>query len=276
MYFPFFKLHSWGKRSVVRRRRFIQRLRNGKGVKAMHKVLIADASEDWREQLERLLDGQYQVQASGDGDQVLRMIPAFQPDVLVLDLMLQGTDGLRVVKVLHDSGSLPRVIVTGRYFSNFVTGALERYQVDSVMLKPCSLRSVAERVEELLAEQTQVVPLCQDPFDYITALLVRLNAPASQQGFRLLRRGIQRLMDNPNQQLTKHLYHDLAKEFSTSATNVEKALRTTVTTAWNRRRDEVWRNYFPPAPTGQIPKPTAGQFLIRLSDVVRSALRRQA
>ena len=26
MYFPFFKLHSWGKRSAVRRRRFIQRL----------------------------------------------------------------------------------------------------------------------------------------------------------------------------------------------------------------------------------------------------------
>ena len=276
MYFPFFKLHSWGKRSVVRRRRFIQRLLNGKGVKAMHKVLIADASEDWREQLERMLNGEYQVQASGDGDRVLEMIPEFQPDVLVLDLMLQGTDGLRVVKVLHDSGSLPRIIVTGRYFSNFITGALERYQVDSIMLKPCSLRSVAERVGELLAEQTGAVPICQDPFDYITALLVRLNAPASQQGFRLLRRGIQLLMDNPNQQLTKHLYHDLAKEFSTSATNVEKALRTTVTTAWNRRRDEVWRVYFPPAPTGQIPKPTAGQFLIRLSDVTRSALRRQA
>ena len=29
MYFPFFKLHSWGKRSAVRRRRFIQRLRQG-------------------------------------------------------------------------------------------------------------------------------------------------------------------------------------------------------------------------------------------------------
>ena len=31
MYFPFFKLHSWGKRSAVRRRRFIQRLLNGRG-----------------------------------------------------------------------------------------------------------------------------------------------------------------------------------------------------------------------------------------------------
>lgn len=242
----------------------------------MHKVLIADASEDWREQLERMLGEGYQVQASADGYQVLQMLEKFRPDVLVLDLMLQGTDGLSVIKALHDSGLLPRIIVTGRYFSNFVTGALERCQVDSVMLKPCSVRSVAERVGELLTEQNDAVPVCQDPYDYITALLVSLNAPASQQGFRLLRRGIQRLMDNPNQQLTKHLYRDLAKEFSTSPTNVEKALRTTVTTAWTKRRDEVWRHYFPPAPSGQIPKPTAGQFLIRLSDVARSALRKQA
>lgn len=242
----------------------------------MQKVLIADASEDWREQLERVLGQDYQVQSSEDGHQVLELVERFRPDVLVLDLMLQGTDGLSVVKALHDSDSLPRIIVTGRYFSNFITGALERCQVDSIMLKPCSIRTVAERVGELLEEQNGAAPVCQDPYDYITGLLVSLNAPASQQGFRLLRRGIQRLMEEPNQQLTKRLYRDLAKEFSTSAGNVEKALRTTVTTAWTRRRDEVWRYYFPPAPSGQIPKPTAGQFLNRLSDVARSALRRQA
>lgn len=241
----------------------------------MHKVLIADASEDWREQLERMLEEGYQVRASGDGDQVLQMLEKFRPDVLVLDLMLLGTDGLSVIKALHDSESNPRLIVTGRYFSNFVTGALERYQVDSVMLKPCSVRNVAERVGELLAEQTEEVPVCQDPYDYITGLLVSLGAPTSQQGFRILRRGIQRMMEMPDQQLTKTLYPDLAKEFSTSPGNVEKALRTTVSTAWSKRRDEIWRLYFPPAPSGQIPRPTAGQFLIRLSDVVRSALRQR-
>lgn len=241
----------------------------------MHKVLIADASEDWREQLEGMLEEGYQVRSSGDGNQVLQMLAEFRPDVLVLDLMLLGTDGLSVIKALHDSGSKPRLIVTGRYFSNFVTGALERYQVDSVMLKPCSVRNVAERVGELLAEQTEEMPVCQDPYDYITGLLVSLGAPTSQQGFRLLRRGIQRMMEMPDQQLTKTLYPDLAKEFSTSAGNVEKALRTTVTTAWSRRRDEVWRLYFPPAPSGQIPRPTAGQFLVRLSDAVRCALRQR-
>ena len=244
-------------------------------MRAVYKVLVADASEDWREQLERRLEESYQIESSGNGERVRQLLPTFEPDVLVLDLMLHGTDGLSVIKALRDRGLPARIIVTGRYFSNFVTGALERYQVDSVMLKPCSIQSVQERIEELLAEQTRSFPISQDPYDYITGLLVSLSAPTSQQGFRLLRRGIQSLMESPGQLLTKHLYRDLAREFSTSPENVEKALRTTVTAAWTRRRDEIWRLYFPPAPTGQIPRPTAGQFLIRMSDVARSALRQR-
>ncbi len=242
----------------------------------MRKVLIADASEDWRELLEKHLGEEYQVRSCSDGLQVLELMDGFGPDVLVLDLMLSGTDGLNVIKALHVRPDHPQIVVTGRYFSNFVNAALERYQVDSIMLKPCTIQSVVERVREMLAEDAEAVPVCQDSYDYITGLLVNLGAPTSQQGFRLLRRGIQSLMDNPNQQLTKNLYPDLATEFSTSPTNVEKALRTTVTAAWSKRRDEIWRLYFPPAPTGQIPKPTAGQFLIRMSDVVRSALRKHA
>ena len=84
------------------------------------------------------------------------------------------------------------------------------------------------------------------------------------------------LMEEPGQQLTKQLYPTIAAEFRTSSNNVEKAMRTTVTNAWANRRDQVWRAYFPLAPGGQIPKPTAGQFLIRLSDAVRCAVRKHA
>jgi two-component system response regulator (stage 0 sporulation protein A) len=245
-------------------------------MKAMYKVFIADTSEDWREQLERKLGAEYQIRASGDGHQVLRMLSDFQPDVLVLDLMLQGTDGLSVLKVLHDGGCLPRIIVTGRYFSNFVTGALERYQVDELIMKPCTTQSVADHIAEVLSQDREEVPVCPDPFDYVTALLVRMGAPTSQQGFRFLRRGVMLMMADPCQQLTKSLYPALAAEFGTSATNVEKSLRTTVTTAWTRRRDDVWRNYFPTTSSGQVPKPTTGQFLSRMADAAASATRARA
>lgn len=242
----------------------------------MHKVLVADASEQWRELLEKTLGQNFHVCTCVDGLQALELAERFRPDVLVLDLMLSGTDGLSVVRSLQAQSDCPRIIVTGRYFSNFVTTALERYQVDSIMLKPCTAQSVAERVTELLTGEETAATVYQDPYDYITTLLVRLGARTSQQGFRYLRRGILLLLDEPGQQLTKKLYPTIAAEFGTSANNVEKALRTTVTNAWANRRDEIWRVYFPVAPGGQIPKPTAGQFLIRMSDAVRCAVRKQA
>ena len=242
----------------------------------MRKILIADASEQWRELLEHAMDGQYLVRTSPDGPRTLQLAAEFEPDVLVMDLMLAGTDGLGVLKALEGSPTRPRVIVTGRYFSNFITNALERYQVDDLILKPCAAESITERVAEVLAQMNAEPVRLPDPEDHITGLLVNLGAPTSQQGFRFLRTGILLMMSDPGQQLTKSLYPAIAEVYGTSPVNVEKGLRTTVNTAWQKRRDHVWRCYFPPAPGGQIPKPTAGQFLRRLTDEVLSVSRKRA
>ena len=242
----------------------------------MQKILIADASEQWRELLEKAMADAYLVRTSPDGPKTMQSIEEFEPDVLVMDLMLAGKDGLSILKALEGSPTRPRVIVTGRYFSDFITNALERYQVDDLILKPCAVQSITERVEEVLALQNGEPVRSQDPYDLITALLVNLGAPTSQQGFRFLRTGILLLMKDPGQQLTKSLYPAIATEHETTRENVEKGLRTTVTTAWLKRRDEVWRAFFPTTSGGQIPKPTAGQFLCRLTDEVLRACRKRA
>lgn len=242
----------------------------------MHKVLIADASEQWRELLEQALEKDYLVRSGTDGRRTLELAQELRPDVLVIDLLLSGVDGLTILKKLDELGIRPRTIVTGKYFSNFITAALERYQVDDLIMKPCTVAAVTDRVAQVLAQEEKAPVLEQDPYDAITAMLVELGAPTSQQGFRFLRSGIMLLMEDPAQQLTKSLYPAIAAEFGTNKENVEKGLRTTVTTAWTKRRDNVWRAYFPPAPNGQIPRPTAGQFMVRLTDVLLSVRRRRA
>lgn len=242
----------------------------------MQRILIADAAGDWRELLEHALSQQYLLRTCSDGRQAEELLERFRPDVLILDLMLSGADGLSVLRFMEGCTQRPRIIVTGRYFSEFTNKALDHYQVDSVMMKPCTVQSVLDRVEELLEQELLLFPLGLNPYDDITALLVRLGIRTSQQGFRFLRRGILMLMEDPTQQLTKVLYPAIAVEFKTTKENVEKALRTSVTHGWRNRRDDVWRYYFPPAPNGQIPKPTAGQFLRRLTDVVASVNRKQA
>lgn len=242
----------------------------------MRKILIADAAQPWREKLAETLSRDYEVRTCGDGEQAMALAEQFRPDVLVLDLLLAGIDGLSLIKRLREREDCPHFIVTGRYFSTYMTTALERYQADALIMKPCPTRSVADHVAEVLSQSEEEVPMLPDPYDYITAMLVRLGAPTSLQGFRFLRRGVMLMMADPSQQLTKVLYPALAAEFGTSPANVEKSLRTTVTTAWTRRRDDIWRSYFPLTPAGQIPRPTAGQFLSRMADAVSSATRMRA
>lgn len=249
--------------------------KQGKEVAFMHKVLIADGSESWRLSLERTLGEAYQVECCADGAQALELLSRFQPEVLVMDLMLARVDGLSVLQTMSAMENRPRVIMTGKYFSNYVNAAMERFQVDFAVLKPCSAVGIAERVGELVV---QTVPLLRrvDPYDCVTAVLLSLNAPTSQRGFRYLRDGILLMMEDPGQQLTKSLYPAIAKRNGTTIANVEKCIRTTVHSAWKRRREEAWRQYFPLAPNGQIPRPTSGQFLTRMADAMTISLRRQA
>ncbi len=242
----------------------------------MQKVLIADGSEQWCAALAQALAPDYLVECCHDGQAALELSESFGPDVLILDLMLSVVDGLSVLQTVCAKPNRPHTIVTGICFSPFVSGALNRFQVDYALLKPCTVRGITDRVREL-ASQTLLFPVRRlDPYDCVTAMLLTLNAPTSQSGFRYLRDGILMMMEDPDQQLTKSLYPNIAKLHGTSPGNVEKSIRTTVTTAWKRRREDVWRQYFPLAPNGQIPKPTSGQFLSRMADALTISLRQQA
>ena len=240
---------------------------------AVGRILIADASELWRNMLERALKERHQVRSCSDGLQAMALLEEFAPELLVMDPMLPGADGLRVLKQLEENIDRPRVLITSRYYSQYLIEALERCGADELILKPCDVRDIEERAEELLAV-SEPEAACTDAWDQTTRMLTELGITPGSRGFRCLRAGVLLLMEDPEQQLTKVLYPAIGAQFGTTGINVEKCLRTAVTNAWLRRRDSVWRSYFPAAPDGRIPKPTAGQFLGTLTDLVRSKRKR--
>ena len=60
----------------------------------MQKVLIADGSEEFRQALADALRGIYHIRTSREGNEALALVMDYEPDILVLDLMLPGLDGL--------------------------------------------------------------------------------------------------------------------------------------------------------------------------------------
>ena len=83
------------------------------------KVMLTDVNEDARSMLQDALEetGRFTVVGStGDGNEVLQMVADAKPDVLVLDLILPGMDGLGILRRM-DSEKRPKILAV----SNFVT-----------------------------------------------------------------------------------------------------------------------------------------------------------
>lgn len=242
----------------------------------MQKVFIADHNEDFSLILAGALRARFQVETCPDGARALERIRAERPDVLILDLMLPGVPGIELLKFVRTEHLCSVVIVTSLFFSNYLLEALQRYQVDYAARKPCSIQSIVGMVEDILAGSDAAAPTAPDPQNTVTSMLLALNIPSHRKGFRYCRMGILMCSEDPNVQMTKNVYPTIGKEFNTSKLAVEKAIRAVIETAWEKRDDKLWRQYFQPAPNGQIPKPTNTQFLFRLADALEMCRDRMA
>src|SRR5438046_6147706 len=82
----------------------------------MARVLIVEDNPDLAYGLRSglVIEG-YDVAVAKNGESGLEMARTFDPDLLMLDLMLPGMDGYRVLRLLRDSGSnVPVLILTAR------------------------------------------------------------------------------------------------------------------------------------------------------------------
>ncbi|MGF7078651.1 response regulator [Mucilaginibacter sp. UYCu711] len=82
------------------------------------KILIVDDNEFIIEIMTYILNNKgYEVIALGSGHEVINQIKANNPDLVILDLMLPGADGLEICKEIKgntDTKHLPIIMCTGR------------------------------------------------------------------------------------------------------------------------------------------------------------------
>ncbi len=117
---------------------------------ARARVLVVDDDETVREVLRRYLtrDG-HQVLEAGDGVTGLNLARMDKPDLVVLDLMLPGMDGLDVCRELRRTSTVPVIMLTALGEESDRVVGLE-YGADDYVVKPFSPRELALRVGRVL------------------------------------------------------------------------------------------------------------------------------
>ena len=114
------------------------------------RVLVVDDDDTVREVLRRYLtrDG-HQVLEAADGITGLNLVRSEQPDLLVLDLMLPGMDGLEVCREIRRTSTIPVIMLTALGQESDRVVGLE-YGADDYVVKPFSPRELALRVGRVL------------------------------------------------------------------------------------------------------------------------------
>ena len=164
---------------------------------AMPKVLIVEDDEVIAQGMTRhLVAAGFDAVAVGNGDQGLARLRYEQPDACVLDLMLPGLDGWKLIETVRAEGiGTPIVVVSARGTEHDRVHALE-IGADDYLVKPFSMKELVARVraaarrgvrrdETVRGEPIEVEELRIDPRE-VQAYVDGKSADLTPTEFRLL------------------------------------------------------------------------------------------
>jgi DNA-binding response OmpR family regulator len=171
------------------------------------RILVVDDDSALRELIASYLRGNgFQVDGVGDGREMRAAVDRHAPDLIVLDLMLPGEDGLSLLRALRASGGPPVIIVSARGEEVDRVVGLE-VGADDYLSKPFGPRELLARVRAVLRRgqpsSAGADGISFGPFrlDKLAHVLLRddIEVPLTAGEFNLLRI----FVEHPNQVLTR-------------------------------------------------------------------------
>lgn len=147
------------------------------------RVLVVDDEPAVRESIGRSLRFEgYQVELAGDGHAALDAMVTRRPDVVVLDVMMPGLDGLETCRRLRITGDrVPVLMLTARRNVGDRVAGLDA-GADDYLVKPFALEELLARVRALLRRADPADPADHDPLTFADLQLDPANRAVTRKG----------------------------------------------------------------------------------------------
>ena len=246
------------------------------------RILVVDDHDALRKSMIDALSRQEDValvDGAANGAEALKLLIQRRYDVMVTDIVMPVMDGYTLMQEMRRlmPSPAPKVIVaTALARDDFVMRAVE-LGAKFYLVKPFQpdillghIRRLASGQEILPIAAADVAPREQSLDERLGSLFLTIGIPAHIKGYQFLRCGVKMVIEQPDRinRITKELYPSIARQYGTTASKVERAIRHAIEVAWNRGRVDTLNRAFGCRVCTPEDKPTNGEFVALIADKV--------
>ena len=237
-------------------------------------VVLADANEEYRALLQKRLeetDTYTVVGSSGDGIEALALLEKEMPQVLILDLVLPGLDGMSILRRLSEAELHPYVFVLSSFCNERIAAECADLGAAFFFAKPCDSEALLCHVQQAIQSDTPQLSESEILKNQVTAMMHEIGVPAHIKGYQYVREAIVIAVQDMEviNAVTKVLYPEVAKRYGTTPSRVERAIRHAIEVAWDRGDLETLQSYFGYTVSLSKGKPTNSEFIAMLADRIQ-------
>lgn len=250
---------------------------------------IANHDEKTMKMLKDFLGRQKGIELVGcemDGQEALRAIKKLAPDIVFLDLIMPGLDGLGILESMQEENAqrMPSFLILASKGQEQMVNSIDGLMNVSVLLKPFDelvLKNALQTVIRMRSNNqrgSQFVNIIEEDEDdkgqleiTVTNIIHEIGVPAHIKGYQYLRSSIMMAVEDMDilNSITKQLYPSIAKEYDTTPSRVERAIRHAIEVAWGRGKMDTIHELFGYTVSAGKGKPTNSEFIALIADKIR-------
>ncbi len=252
----------------------------GQGIK----TLIADDNPEFSVSLKQKLSSYEDIMVAGictNGTETLETIKVMKPDVVLLDIIMPGIDGLCVLERAASEElfrSVCFIVVTAARQDSIIRKAL-RLGAAYYVVKPFIVDILARRIRQMVeGRKNDSESLCRNNWYWleqelletgenidimITKVIKKMGILPNITGYHYLRKAILHAIGNDGVtgSITNRVYPSIAESFGTTSRKVERSIRNAIKFSWDRGNNEM-RMLF-------AKKPTNSEFICTTAEWIR-------
>lgn len=245
------------------------------------RVLIADSNSEFRKEcVQNLKRMDIEVVAEAvDGQEAFAKMVRTKPNVVISDLYLSKIDGVGLIRDAKKQmpDDFPAFVMLAAFNNQMLFEECCEAGAAYCMLKPVDFASLADRIKRL-ADRTRRRSAAKVPSRgendleaQVTKIIHQIGVPAHIKGYQYLRTAIIMAIKDTDiiNSVTKILYPTVAKQYGTTSSRVERAIRHAIEVAWDRGDLDVLNAFFGYTVQNSRGKPTNSEFIAMIADNLR-------